>query len=163
MTKEIGEITIDATDQRLLALLREDAMAPTARLGRKLGLSRTTVQTRIERLQKRGIISGFTVRHSEAHERGQIQAQVMITTLIRLADAPVLPFEFHALSRTVHGYLEDIQKQSGAAVDLHMVSDRRQMEPVRGRIIRAMVARLQPHAIRYRGAMVFDRPLSWLG
>jgi hypothetical protein len=50
----------------------------------------------------------------------------------------------------------------GAAVDLHMAGDRGQIEPVRGRIIRAMVARLQPHAIRYRGALVFDRPLSWL-
>jgi N-acetylated-alpha-linked acidic dipeptidase len=48
----------------------------------------------------------------------------MITTLIRLADAPVLPFEFHTLSRTVHGYVEDIQKeaqQDGGTVDLHDV------------------------------------------
>ncbi len=48
----------------------------------------------------------------------------MITTLMRLADAPVLPFEFHTLSRTVHGYVEDIQKeaqQSGGTVDVHDV------------------------------------------
>lgn len=55
---------------------------------------------------------------------GRTLAQVMVTTLVRLADAPVLPFEFHTLSRTVHGYLEDIQKeaqQSGGTVDLHDV------------------------------------------
>jgi N-acetylated-alpha-linked acidic dipeptidase len=53
---------------------------------------------------------------------GKTLTQVMITTLMRLADAPVLPFEFHTLSRTVHGYVEDIQKQaqqSGGTVDLH--------------------------------------------
>jgi N-acetylated-alpha-linked acidic dipeptidase len=53
---------------------------------------------------------------------GRALAQVMITTLVRLADAPVLPFEFHALARTVHGYLDEIQKdaqQSGGTVDLH--------------------------------------------
>ena len=36
----------------------------------------------------------------------------------------MLPFEFHALSRTVHGYLEDIQKEalkSGGTVDVRDV------------------------------------------
>lgn len=78
-------MTIDPTDQRILALLREDARASTSKLGRKLGLSRTTVQSRIERLLSRGIIAGFTVRLSDEVMRGQIQAQVMITTLPKLA------------------------------------------------------------------------------
>ena len=85
MTYQIGKSTIDATDQRILALLREDARASTSRLGRKLGLSRTTVQSRIERLVARGIIAGFTVRLSDDVIRGQIQAHVMITTLPKLA------------------------------------------------------------------------------
>ncbi len=55
---------------------------------------------------------------------GKSLAQVMVTTLVRLADAPVLPFEFHALSRTVHGYVEEIQKEAqagGGTVDFHDV------------------------------------------
>ena len=55
---------------------------------------------------------------------GKTLSQVMITTLIRLADAPVLPFEFHTLSRTVHGYVENIQKEAqknGGSVDLRDV------------------------------------------
>jgi N-acetylated-alpha-linked acidic dipeptidase len=55
---------------------------------------------------------------------GKTLAQVMVSTLIRLADAPVLPFEFHTLSRTVHGYVDDIQKEaqkSGGTVDFHDV------------------------------------------
>ncbi len=55
---------------------------------------------------------------------GKTLSQVMITALVRLADAPVLPFEFHTLSRTIHGYLEEIQKEaqkSGGSVDLHDV------------------------------------------
>jgi DNA-binding Lrp family transcriptional regulator len=85
MTSPIGKMTIDATDQRILALLREDARASTSKLGRKLGLSRTTVQSRIERLLARGIIAGFTVRLSDEVMRDQIQAHVMITTLPKLA------------------------------------------------------------------------------
>jgi len=69
----------DPTDQRILALLRENARASTAELGRRLGLSRTTVHSRIERLLKRGVIAGFTVRETPERERGQVQALVMIT------------------------------------------------------------------------------------
>jgi DNA-binding Lrp family transcriptional regulator len=85
MTISIGKMTIDPTDHRILALLREDARASTSKLGRKLGLSRTTVQSRIERMVRRGIIAGFTVRLSDEVVRGQIQAHVMVTTLPKLA------------------------------------------------------------------------------
>jgi DNA-binding Lrp family transcriptional regulator len=74
---------IDATDQKLIALLREDARASVALLGRRLGLARTTVQSRIDRLLTRGVISGFTVRMDD--ERGQVLAQVMITAAPKLA------------------------------------------------------------------------------
>ncbi len=43
---------------------------------------------------------------------GKTLAQVMSTTLLRLADAAVLPFEFGALSRTVHTYMDEIQKDA---------------------------------------------------
>ena len=70
---------MDEIDQRLIESLREDARAPTAKLARDLGLSRTTVQSRLERLERSGVITGYTVRLSEAHERGQIHAHVMMT------------------------------------------------------------------------------------
>jgi DNA-binding Lrp family transcriptional regulator len=74
---------IDDTDKKLIALLREDARASAALLGRRLGLARTTVQSRIDRLLTRGVISGFTVRMDD--ERGQVLAQVMITAAPKLA------------------------------------------------------------------------------
>ena len=77
-------MTIDATDQEILALLREDGRASTARLGRRLGLSRTTVHSRIERLLARRVITGFTVRMGADTEREQIQAHVLITLIPKL-------------------------------------------------------------------------------
>ena len=77
-------MTIDATDREILALLREDGRASTAQLGRRLGLSRTTVHGRIERLQARGVITGFTVRVGPDQERGQIQAHVLVTLAPKL-------------------------------------------------------------------------------
>jgi DNA-binding Lrp family transcriptional regulator len=70
---------MDELDRRLLDALRDNARAPTAQLARRLGLSRTTVQSRLERLESSGVITGYTVRLSEAHERGQIHAYVMMT------------------------------------------------------------------------------------
>jgi N-acetylated-alpha-linked acidic dipeptidase len=46
--------------------------------------------------------------------------QVMCTSLMRLADAPVLPFEFSRVARTIHGYIEEIQKE--AAKSSHAVN-----------------------------------------
>jgi len=77
-------MTTDATDREILALLREDGRASTAQLGRRLGLSRTTVHSRIERLLARQVITGFTVRMGPDQERGQIQAHVMITLVRKL-------------------------------------------------------------------------------
>jgi len=69
---------MDEIDQALIARLRENARAPTAQLARGLGLSRTTVQSRIERLERTGVVTGYTVRLSDAHERGQMHAYVMV-------------------------------------------------------------------------------------
>ncbi len=77
-------MTIDATDQEILALLREDGRASTALMGRRLGLSRTTVHSRIERLLAQRVITGFTVRMGAETEREQIQAHVLITVIPKL-------------------------------------------------------------------------------
>ncbi len=70
---------MDETDRELLSRLRENARAPTAALARQLGVSRTTVQSRIARLERTGAITGYTVRTSDELERGMIRALVMIT------------------------------------------------------------------------------------
>ena len=84
MTYNSFDMTTDATDREILALLREDGRASTAQLGRRLGLSRTTVHSRIERLLARRVITGFTVRMGPDQEREQIQAQVLITLVPKL-------------------------------------------------------------------------------
>ncbi len=70
---------MDESDRQLLSLLRENARASTAALARALKVSRTTVQSRLARLERARVITGYTVRTSEAHEKGTIRALVMIT------------------------------------------------------------------------------------
>jgi len=70
---------IDATDRALLALLRENARASTADLARKLKLSRTTVQSRMERLQRQRVITGYTIVVPDDVEASLVRAHVLIT------------------------------------------------------------------------------------
>lgn len=80
---------ITAPDQQLLSVLRENARASTAEIARRLGLSRTTVQSRIDRLERDGVIAGYTVRVAEAAERRHIRAHIMITVLPKQMPAVV--------------------------------------------------------------------------
>jgi len=74
------------TDTKLVALLKTNAREPTASLARKLGLARSTVQERIARLEREGIIKGYTVRLSDDVETRRLCAIVMITADPKQAD-----------------------------------------------------------------------------
>lgn len=89
-------------EMMLLALLRENARASTATLARRLGVSRTTVQSRIDRLEKRGVISGYTVRLSSEHESHLIRAHVQITVMPKLLPKVEAGLRAMMAVRTVH-------------------------------------------------------------
>lgn len=59
---------LDDLDRRLIALLRTDGRAPVTTLARQLGVTRATVNSRLERLQESGRVLGFTVRMKDDHD-----------------------------------------------------------------------------------------------
>jgi len=65
-------------DQRLIALLRDNARMPLSEIARRLGVSRGAAQARLRKLEHSGVIAGYTVRLSPDHEQGCIRAMVMI-------------------------------------------------------------------------------------
>ncbi len=79
--------TPDATDTALLALLRENARTPAAELARRLQLSRTTVQSRIERLERQGVVTGYSVVVADEIEAQLVRAHVLITLAPRQSGA----------------------------------------------------------------------------
>ena len=91
-------MNLDDLDRRLLALLQADARSSAAELARRLQVARTTVLARLARLQREGVIVGYTVRlAADTGERG-VEAYVGITTspksgrdvTLRLAALPEL-------------------------------------------------------------------------
>lgn len=65
-------------DLALIKLLQENAREPVSSLARKLGVSRTAVQERINRLVRDGVIEGFTVRIGSEWSEGRITAIVSL-------------------------------------------------------------------------------------
>jgi len=66
-------------DRDLLTLLRENSRMPVATLAKKLGVSRTTVQARIERLEREGVIAGYGIRLTDRYASSLIRAHILIT------------------------------------------------------------------------------------
>ncbi len=71
------ELDLDELDRQMVQLLTQDARIPLANLARKLGVARSTAQARMERLERRGHITGYTVRLGEAARNRMIRATVL--------------------------------------------------------------------------------------
>ena len=69
----------DALDRELIALLQANARESAAHLARKLGTARTTVLARLNRLEREGVIAGYTVRLAQDVLNQGLQAFVGLT------------------------------------------------------------------------------------
>jgi len=67
---------LDELDRSLVALLQENARDSVASLARRLGVARTTVLARIERLERTQVIAGYGVRLGQDVLDASIQAWV---------------------------------------------------------------------------------------
>src|SRR5215216_5303613 len=92
-TNQLISSMLDPTDRALIALLRENARIGHAEAARRLRLSRTTVQARVESLERRGIVVGYTVRLAEEMSRRLVRAHVTVV---------VAPKASAAVTRALH-------------------------------------------------------------
>ncbi|MBB5832398.1 Lrp/AsnC family transcriptional regulator [Brachybacterium aquaticum] len=77
---------LDDLDRRLLSELRTDGRAPISALAGRLGVSRATVASRIERLTADGVIVGFTVRVRDTADPATVRATSFIEVEGRSTD-----------------------------------------------------------------------------
>jgi DNA-binding Lrp family transcriptional regulator len=75
---------LDNTDRQLLALLRRDARTPVVNLAKELKVSRATVQNRINKLEREGIVLGYTVKLKQEAEEDIVK--VMMSILVEAKD-----------------------------------------------------------------------------
>lgn len=96
------EDILDKTDGRLVSALRHNARASLSELAQILGLSRTTVRSRIERLQQSGQILGFTVVMKEDTLRDPVRGLMMIGIEGRGTERVIRQLQGLSTVRAVH-------------------------------------------------------------
>lgn len=69
---------MDETDRKLIGALRHDARASLSELASRLGVSRTTVRSRLDRLRQRRDIVGFSVVLKEDVQTDPVRSLMMI-------------------------------------------------------------------------------------
>ena len=69
------------TDQDLLKLLQENSRRTVSDIAKKMGLSRATVQHKMERLERTGVIQGYTIKINPILQRQNVSAYVMISVV----------------------------------------------------------------------------------
>ncbi len=72
-------VQITPKDEELIALLKVDSREPVAALARKLGLSRTTVQDRLRRLEESGVIAAYSIKLARDMDQGGMRAFVTLS------------------------------------------------------------------------------------
>jgi len=65
-------------DQQLISKLRENARRSTSEIARELGVSRSTVNSRIKRLEDSGIIKGYALAYGDNYASQLVTAHVLI-------------------------------------------------------------------------------------
>ena len=93
---------MDETDRQLISALRHDARASLSDLALTLGVSRTTVRSRIERLRQSGDIVGFSVVLRGDTARDPVRGLMMIGIEGRGTDRILRHLNGLSAVRTVH-------------------------------------------------------------
>jgi DNA-binding Lrp family transcriptional regulator len=83
INKRTAVQNLDDIDLKIITLLQDDARTSTARLAKEIGVARTTVMARIARLERDGIIAGYSLRLGRDVIDGFVQAFVSITVEAR--------------------------------------------------------------------------------
>ncbi|MHA7851445.1 Lrp/AsnC family transcriptional regulator [Roseovarius sp.] len=93
---------MDETDRKLISALRHDARASLSDLAIMLGVSRTTVRGRIERLKASGEILGFSVVLKADSARDPVRGLMMIGIEGRGTDRIIRQINGLSAVRAVH-------------------------------------------------------------
>jgi Lrp/AsnC family leucine-responsive transcriptional regulator len=71
-------LTLDEKDEALLASLGRNARASVVELARTIGLSRSATQDRLARLERTGVVLGYTVRRGSTSSRSRLHAWLQV-------------------------------------------------------------------------------------
>lgn len=115
----------DAIDERLIALLEQDARMKLTALAHAVSLSRTAVQGRIAKLEREGVILGYRAVVREHHDDEQLRAILALVFSERPCHPVVKKFRgwpeivnYYSVTGPVDGYALVSVRDSQALAEL---------------------------------------------
>jgi len=93
---------VKKVDEALISALRQNARASVTELSHRLGVSRTTIRTRIDKLQESGKVLGFTVVLEGDEEDQPVRGVTMIEIEGKGNDAIVKRLSGFSEIRAIH-------------------------------------------------------------
>jgi len=71
-------MNLSSQDEQLIILLRENGRLSVSEIARKMAVSRTAAQMRLQKLVRNGVIEGYSVKLSSGYLENRVRALVMI-------------------------------------------------------------------------------------
>ncbi len=65
-------------DEQLIGLLRENGRMSVSEIARRMSVSRTAAQARLQKLERNGVIEGYSLRLSSGYLENRVRALVMM-------------------------------------------------------------------------------------
>jgi Lrp/AsnC family transcriptional regulator, leucine-responsive regulatory protein len=117
-------VSFDATDRKILSILREDGRASHAAIAKRVGLSAPAVGERVRKLEQSGVIKGYRAILNPAALERDVSAYVAIAPQPRYPAAHLvenlMPLfeieELHAVAGE-HGYIAKVRVASTEELD----------------------------------------------
>ncbi len=69
---------MDEIDERLIALLREDARTTNVQLAEEIGITEGTVRARLKRLSEDGVIRAFTIKTASRNIKALVEVKIEV-------------------------------------------------------------------------------------
>lgn len=77
-TSQKIHMDLNAKDLQLIGLLQDNGRISVSEIARRLSVSRTAAQVRLQKLERNGVIDGYAVKLSSGYLNSRVRALVMI-------------------------------------------------------------------------------------
>jgi len=107
-------------ESELLRLLQENSRRTISDLANELGLSRATVQRTMDRLERKGVIQGYTIKINPHYQQQQVSAYIMISVIPKKTTDIVRQIQKHPeldMLCTISGQYDLIAKVTEATTE----------------------------------------------